>query len=378
MPDLRTCKEHGEFVQLMMKIIALALAIAGQLVMAADRLPKADRIPDPPMQDQISSIRQGVALHEQGDYEGAIATYKRVLDENPWEIHALYEMSLSYSANKQHEDALATALRGAECKSDHLAQFHIMIGNSLFNLGKTNEAVEVYRAAIKLNPRDALLHYNLATILARIGKPSDAKTETEESIRCDSSQASSHLFLAVLYRDMGYRMPAVMAYSRFLLLEPGSQRAMQALASLERLIAWGARVTKEPGNQNEIDIAVNGPNQKLVDEGNFATIEIAMSMLVAMDNKKGATEAASEFERLVHVYKMIGGAFTSSKPKGGFAATYYAPYFVALAKGDRVEAFVAEAWKPGRLVGASDWVAANPSKIAAFRAWSEQYAWPAK
>jgi tetratricopeptide (TPR) repeat protein len=365
----------------MMTMVVLVLALTGNGVLAADKLPKPDLIPAPPTDTQTAAIGNGVALHDRGDYAGAITAFRRVLDENPWETHALYELSLSYSANKRYEDALATALLGARCKSAYLSQFHIIIGTSLENLGKTDGAVAVYRAAIKLNPRVALLHYNLASSLSRIGKLAEAKAAAEESLRYDPNQASSHLILAYLYQEMGYRIPAVLAYSRFLLLAPESQQATQAVQTLDRTITWGAGVTKGPDNENVINITVSKPGQKLVDEGDFATVEMAMSMRVAMDvttSDKGKGEPASDFERLVHIYRLIGAAFANSKPKGGFAAVYYAPYFASLAKAGHVEAFVAYAWKAGQLPGASDWVDANPEKMAAFRAWSEQYTWPSR
>ena len=74
----------------------------------------------------------------------------------------------------------------------------------------------------------------------------------------------------------------------------------------------------------------------------------------------------------------MGVALDNLKPKSGFAATYYAPYFAALAKASYQEAFTAHAWKAGKVDGASDWAMANQAKIEAFLEWSKAYQWSTK
>ena len=47
-----------------------------------------------------------------------------------------------------------------------------------------------------------------------------------------------------------------------------------------------------------------------------------------------------------------------------------------LTKAGHTEAFVAHAWKAGKVEGASGWAEANESKLADFLAWSKDYRWP--
>ena len=75
----------------LLPVIILGFAI--HPAFAAAKLPKPDRIPAEPTAEQIAVIREGVALHDLGNYDGAIAKYKQVLAQNPWEIHALHELA---------------------------------------------------------------------------------------------------------------------------------------------------------------------------------------------------------------------------------------------------------------------------------------------
>src|SRR5882724_6632618 len=133
------------------------LAIAMLSVGAAEKLPKPERVTMPPTPEQRALIREGVTLHDQSNFEAAIGKYKLVLAENPWEVTALHELSFTLFASKKFEDALATARLGAQCKSNLLPRFYMMIGNALDELGKGADAIEIYESAIQENPGVALL-----------------------------------------------------------------------------------------------------------------------------------------------------------------------------------------------------------------------------
>jgi tetratricopeptide (TPR) repeat protein len=126
--------------------IVLMFAAAPQVLPAADKLPKADRIPTPPTSEEAAVIREGVTLHDKGDYEGAMAKYRQVLAENPWEVSALHELAFTQFVTKDYQGSLATARLGARCRSQALPGFYISMANALDELGKRDEAIGVYKA----------------------------------------------------------------------------------------------------------------------------------------------------------------------------------------------------------------------------------------
>jgi tetratricopeptide (TPR) repeat protein len=356
----------------------LTLGFAIHPAFAAGKLPKPDRVPTEPTPEQVALVREGVALHDQGRFADAIAKYKQVLARNPWEVRALHELAFTQFASKDYRGALETARLGAQCRSKSLAGFYQMIGSALDELGKGKEAIETYRAAIKMEPGMGLLHYNLAISLRRAGQPAEAKDAVEQGLESDPNHASSHALLGEVYQEMGYRVPAIMAYSRFLVLEPESPRAGQVLTKLSGLLSQGA----SKGKENQINIFMQAPSKSRQDEGDFGGADLGLSMALALDFMKKPEEAKeppkSPFQKLASLYVMLGATLDNSKPKGGFAAAYYAPYFSALHKAGHTESFVAHAWKAGKVEGASDWAAANEAKIGAFLAWSKSYQWPEK
>jgi tetratricopeptide (TPR) repeat protein len=368
---------HDPMLKRLLPVLVLVVSIHPASV--AGKLPKPDRISAPPTADQIALIREGVALHDQRNYEGAIAKYKQVLAQNPWEVKALYELGFSYFESKDYQGALETARLGAQCRSEGLIGFYLTIGNALDELGRGSEAIETYRAAIKLNPRAALLHYNLAVSLRRAGKQPEAKAAVEKALQCDPAHASSHMVLGAIYEQLGYRVPAILAYSRFLVLEPESPRSAQILPALQGLLTQGVGKGKKP---NEITIFVSGTPKGRKDEGDFTGVELMMSVVLVADliTPPPGVEKAPEsaHQKLSSQYTSMGEALDNSKAKKGFAAMYYAPYFAALTKEGYPEAFTAHAWRAGKVEGASDWAMANKAKIETFLEWSKAYQWPAK
>lgn len=198
---------------------ALAVLLASTIC-GAEKLPKADRIPATPTDEQKIEIAKGARLHDQGNYIEAIAHFNQVLAESPDNVLAMHELAFSYFTAKEYEKALETARRGAQYKSPLLPRFYAMIGNCLDELGRREEAIELYKAGIERAPENSLLHFNLGISSMRVGDGPLARSEMEQAVSLDPNHVSSHFFLARLYQSQGYRVPAVLAFSRFLLLEP--------------------------------------------------------------------------------------------------------------------------------------------------------------
>jgi hypothetical protein len=155
---------------------------------------------------------------------------------------------------------------------------------------------------------------------------------------------------------------------------------MRVARYLFRLSQFGSDVGK--GKQaSEIKIFVSGTPIKGNDEGDFMGVEMIMSIKLAPDvmtvPKQVNKEPESPFQNLVALYASMGESIENSKPKGGFAAMYYAPYFAALMKGGYTEAFAAVAFRAANLEGSADWAISNIAQIEAFDGWSRAYSWPA-
>src|SRR5262245_40006936 len=151
-------------------LLAVFLFIGPAILLGAEKLPKPDRIPVVPSPAQKALISQGIALHDAGNFDGAIAKYEQVLAETPGSVEAMYELAFSHTGKRDCARAMAVARQGAQFRSELLPQFHMLLGNCLDDLGKRDEAIALYKAAIKRTPEFALLHYNLGLTYVRTGR----------------------------------------------------------------------------------------------------------------------------------------------------------------------------------------------------------------
>lgn len=329
--------------------------------------------PVPSTDDQQSLIREGVVLHDHKDYDGAIRKYEEVLKVNPDNVDALWELSYSYSAKEDHAKSLEISYRGARYKSKLLAGFYTSIANNLDNLGESKKAVEIYKAAIKLTPDYALLHYNLAVTYRKLGMFDDARKSVKRAVVFDPDRPSSHLVLGELFYSSGYRTPAFLAMSRFLVLEPKSERSATAYNVVLNVLQGGVSVDDKSGN---IKISLEKSPKK--DEGDFDVIDLSMGLSKAADSleeNKGKTKAQLAVEQL-NTFLSILSELDQKENKSKFVFRYYVPYFIELKKRNYVEPFYYYISRSDNNSDVEKWLGDNFRRVSEFLNWSKQYQWP--
>jgi tetratricopeptide (TPR) repeat protein len=73
-----------------------------------------------------------------------------------------------------------------------VAWAHNLIGNTLYDQGKKDDAMAEYREAIRLQPRFGLPHTSLGIVLNAEGKSEEAVTECQKGIDLDPKSPSAH------------------------------------------------------------------------------------------------------------------------------------------------------------------------------------------
>jgi tetratricopeptide (TPR) repeat protein len=339
----------------------------------AGDLKKPTRVPAEITPEQKVLLQEGITLHNQGDNEGAIKKYESILAANPDSVEALYEMGLSYFANKNYKKALEVSEKGAEYNSKTLPQLYIQIANCWDQLDETEKAIDIYKKTLKEFPKEPLLHYNLALTYYQNKKQDMAISLLKEELHVTPGHPTSHLLLGLLFKQNGYQIPAIFALSRFLILEPRTGRSVDALANLRQLINAGVVAKNEKNIQINFD-----PNAKK-DEGDFGPLLVALSMASAgrfLEKNKDKTPLEKEVDQFKTFLDIMLEMVERDKGKLKFTGAYYVPYFVALQKQGHSDAFVYWIHAGSKEQDVQDWLQNNAGKVADFLAWSKQYQWP--
>lgn len=347
-------------------LLVLLAPVGGSEVMRAQDLPPST----PSAADFRAILREGNALHDHGDYEGAIARYRKALALDPGNPEALYEMAYSLYAEKKTDQALEAARRGLERPSPIGAAIEMLIGNIQDDLKQPARAVEAYRAGIAMNPRLRLLHFNLGVTCMGLADYAQARSAFEAELDLFPEHASSHYWLGRAYMKSGYRVPSVLAFARFLILEPRTPRSVQAMAWMDEIFASG--VEKTDAQNLKLTIA-SGPK----DEGDFTSVDLVLLMARALEVNPGEAPASDDPPAVARLSAVLGsaGQIGSTEASSGFAARHYVPYYAGLVKQELTDPFCYYALQAAKVEAIGAWLTKNRKTVQRLLTWSAAYRW---
>jgi tetratricopeptide (TPR) repeat protein len=147
-------------------------------------------------------------LINEGDRDGAIVQYKKVLQLDPqlpgahFELaEALLEKSKTQREREEAEEAFKAELAlnpgnvNAECR---LGDYYLSAGTL-----RLDAAYQSYARALKLQPDFATAQLGMGRVLIRMGKNQEALDHLREAARLDPLDSSAHYLLAQTYRKLG-------------------------------------------------------------------------------------------------------------------------------------------------------------------------------
>jgi curved DNA-binding protein CbpA len=114
-----------------------------------------------------------------------------------------------------------------------LAEKRFQEGAAALQQGQTNAATSCFSAAARLAPNEAKYRAYFGRALAANPKTQRlAEGELQAAAKLDPANASYHLMLAVLYRNLGFPKRAVSEVERALAIDPNNSQAQQLLSAL--------------------------------------------------------------------------------------------------------------------------------------------------
>jgi tetratricopeptide (TPR) repeat protein len=332
-------------------------------------------------------ISEGIALHDKGDYKGAIAKYHQALKLDPASAMAHYELAFSHHLDKDYDSALHHAGVVIDGNNGRLGvQAAIVKGSVLDDMGNTKGSIEFYKDVLKQHPDEYLLLYNYAVSCGRLQQWEEAEAALERALRNKISHPSSHLKLAYIKADKGEKVRAVYELYFFLLLENNSPRAKEALAKLRELLYGEAKVEsvsvndKTGDKQININIAVSSS-----DDPQITAAEIGLATITSASLELNKEQ--SEEEKLIHdtqtLFSMLGELKENKKSTKGKKSKkkqadpseqdlfwdFYVPFFFDLKNSDHTQAYCYHILQASGEDDVKAWTEANKSKLEFFYLW---------
>lgn len=355
-------------------LVLLVFFSAARILPAAEeyKLPYPFRTPLGSSNEQAQYIEKGTLFHDEGRYDEAINLYRRVLDKNPDNAHAWYELALSLQAKGDRKAALESSLKAAEYTSEELPLVYLLAGNILDDMGKQDNAIAVYTTALQRYPNVQLLHFNAGLAQHRRKNYVEAEMHYLNALRLDPTQAAAHYALAQTFIARNDPFRAVLALSRFLVIEPSSQRSKKALRQLLPILRNGV------GERLQTVRTSSGEEIIADDSAAFAS-ELLMLQFTRIkaffpDSTKNLP---GELSVLISQYDNMLGVMTelqNTKEEADKAyrhdlfATVYLPFFEHLYKSKQTEVFCRYIMQSTSF-SEREWLKRNSTKVESFKNW---------
>jgi Flp pilus assembly protein TadD len=168
---------------------------------------------------------------EEGQHARAIEIYERILEREPEDLIALYNLGWAYRGLGAHAKAAAAFERLLGARPDYI-EARLVLSDCYASLGQVSRALETLRAAREEERELPGYQNHLGTVLATAGRPGEAIAAFERAIALRPDEASAYLNLARLLMAKGERAKAAEVLRRAREASPGDRRVAERLRDL--------------------------------------------------------------------------------------------------------------------------------------------------
>jgi len=213
--------------------------------------------------DAYSFLRAGMANERTGNYPGAVRAYQRGLAVAPQNVELLNSLGFALFQQGKSQEAVAALEKAIEVDPKHwkahnnlalasidigeleLAEAHYReslaielqpaiyndLGFVLERQGMADEAVEMYRKSLELDPGSASANYNLAAFLARRGDYSAAERHFRAALE-KQPNTQTHAGLGFVLRQQGRLDEAIASLNAAIEADPVNAAAYDQLGTI--------------------------------------------------------------------------------------------------------------------------------------------------
>jgi tetratricopeptide (TPR) repeat protein len=296
-------------------------------------------------------------------------------------LTALVEKALSLLRLKKYEESIQCSQKAIEKHHGEtgLRTVYVTYANATDALNKTDKAIEIYDEGIKIFPDFYQLHFNKGITLSSIKKYDEALLCFQKSVKLNPKHPGSNNAIAIILGIQNKRIPSLLAYCRFLVLEPTSERAKGNLESVQKIMKGNAEktgrksITVNVNSEMFGDTTSNGKPK----ENSFSSTDFLLTLDAALDFDK-KNKDNTEVQQFIRKFETVCSSLKETrKDNFGFYWDFYVPYFVEMKDKNLVETFAYIIFASSDYPDVSKWLKTHKKEVEDFYDWSKSFEWKA-
>lgn len=326
--------------------------------------------------DARELLLAGIRLHESGAYDDAIAVYLKVLETDPSNVEARYEMAFSTFAKGDYLAAAGMLDKIVAAPETAPQGAWLLLGMSHAMLGHWALAEETFRRGLVIAPRDPNLTFHLALSQAAQGRFEPAIDAFENCLKDSPYRADVWRSFGDALYDSGAKGRAFAAYARSLTLEGDGAPSEEVARKMWAMIFEGLRESEGSASDSTArTIRVRVPKRTTRSSPSVAEAA-GMSMIAVTrfeDDWKEQNDASFFVYALDAMLKLVS-SLQARETADPFWGPFVFAYFDAMRQGGHMEALAYDIRGTAGDPDAVAWRERNVAKLAAFRKSSESWA----
>ena len=325
-------------------------------MLAASQMSYAQTAPEV---DSRKIIDKGIDLHDNKNYDEAIAEFKKISRNDTNYVLASTELVNTYIASGKDSAALVLCNSLLELPSSYIPNIMVFKANALDDLKRSDEAIKVYEEGMKKYPFNYSFTYEMGVLKNRQEKYKEAYDWFVKSVKVDPYHANTHYQLGMLAIKQGKLIPAMLAWQFYLTIDNSSDRAKYLVSTLEKMA------------KNEFEFKDVVKVDELDNQDDFSEIDALVKSKVALSNKyKSETKLNFSITKQI---QLIMEKLVVVKDDKGFYMQFYAPLFLELYKKKLLEPYSYYILSGMQNKDVDSWMKKNTTRTDSYLTWMYEY-----
>lgn len=323
--------------------------------------------------DAKIKVDEGIALHDSGKYNEALAKYDEALNLDKNNQIALTEKAMTLESLKRYDDAIEVSKQVLKLyPNEDNKTLYVTYANSLDHSNKASEALKIYDEGIKKYPDYFYLYFNKGIALVNLKENDKAILLFQQATKLNPNHSSSFNALAIL--EQSNRIASVLAFSRYLVIDNKSSRAKGNFETLMKLMNKGVSKTGDKSVSLSIDSStLDKINKKKKGENDFSSTDMVLSMASALDYDEKNKDKTDVEKFIIKFQTLCQSMAETQKNQKGYYREFLAPYFIEMEKKNLVEPFAYKIFLSSKNPDVSNYNKEHSDKIEEFQSWSKNY-----